>query len=510
MSPTFALPILAFVAALLFTPMTSRLAHIKGWVDVPGLRKIHSFPVAYLGGAAVMAALVTALTVGLCLPSTAELLTSGDRRLVAIIVGTLVMFATGVVDDVKDLAATKKLALQMLAALIVVSSGAIIDGINLAEGFRIEFGVFGYLITLLWIVGVTNAVNIIDGLDGLASGLSIVASAAIAWTAIATGHSAAGAVAITLMGAVLGFIPYNLHPARVFLGDAGSLSIGFLLASMAALTATGAPTLLGFGVPLVALGIPILDTAFAMTRRLIERRSMMSPDRNHLHHRLLTMGYGQPATVVALCSVTTFACLVAAVGSLAAHWSGVAAISGSLLCYIALFRIAGAVRIRESLFAVARVATKAKVATEDQQAIDHLQLQLGEADDVHQWWLALEQAAAQLSLTGLELRVRDQVGTSKGLEWIARSIQLGNATDDRRTLVFEVPIPNGSDDAITTLRILSVSADPVDVVARRLGAFARFVATSSHTSISLGESDRASLPYERHQGAMDVEALAAQ
>ncbi|MEC7233124.1 MAG: MraY family glycosyltransferase, partial [Planctomycetota bacterium] len=268
MSPFIAIPIVACVAALLLTPVMSRLALSKGWVDQPDVRKVHRAPVAYLGGAAVMGALLLGFSAFYWLPTVdSSIRESIDLRLMAIVAGCAVMFVVGLLDDIHDLRAIRKLMAQLVAAGLVVAAGVQIDGFPLTESIRLEFGIFGALITIFWIVGVTNAINIIDGLDGLASGISVVASGAISWTAFQSGNDAAGILMLTLMGAILGFLPYNLHPAKVFLGDAGSLTIGFALASTSALTATKAPTAVGLVVPLVSLGIPILDTLFAMVHR---------------------------------------------------------------------------------------------------------------------------------------------------------------------------------------------------------------------------------------------------
>ena len=194
MYPFTAIPIVSCVAALLLTPVMSRLALSKGWVDEPDVRKIHRAPVAYLGGAAVMGALVVGFSALFWLPSVDNSIRESlGLRLIAITGGCGVMFVVGLCDDIHDLKATRKLLAQVVAAALVVASGVQIDGLPLTENFRLEFGFFGALITIFWIVGVTNAINIIDGLDGLASGISIVASGAISWTAFQSGNDAAGA-----------------------------------------------------------------------------------------------------------------------------------------------------------------------------------------------------------------------------------------------------------------------------------------------------------------------------
>ena len=289
------------IAALILTPCAIRVAHTLGWVDQPGLRKVHQRPVAYLGGGAVFGALLIGFAaLWFSVRDPQQPWSLFDPRMLAILAGAGIMLLTGLVDDTRGLSPPVKLACQLVAATAVVAMGVSIGGLQLTQSFRIEFGIFGVLLTIFWIVGVTNAVNIIDGLDGLATGLGAVASAAIGWTALHCGNYPAALLMAALLGALLGFMPFNFHPAKVFLGDAGSLSVGFILASTSVYVAMDAQTLVGLGIPVVALGIPVLDTLFSIIRRALERRSILSADRNHLHHRLIDRGHSQIRTMLAL------------------------------------------------------------------------------------------------------------------------------------------------------------------------------------------------------------------
>lgn len=404
MYPFIAIPIVSCVAALLLTPVMSRLALSKGWVDEPDVRKIHRAPVAYLGGAAVMGALVVGFSALFWLPSVDNSIRESlGLRLTAITGGCGVMFVVGLCDDIHDLKATRKLLAQVVAAALVVASGVQIDGLPLTENFRLEFGFFGALITIFWIVGVTNAINIIDGLDGLASGISIVASGAISWTAFQSGNDAAGILMLTLMGAILGFLPYNLHPAKVFLGDAGSLTIGFALGSTSALTATKASTAVGLLVPLVGLGIPILDTLFAMVRRTIERRSILSADKSHLHHRLMALGFGQPKTVLLLCTIAALGVIATTAAAPRDNLTRVGIAAAALLAYILVFRVTGAIRFRESLAAVGGIAQNARVVADERQIVDAASLGLRSARTPEEWWSAVSRAAHDLGFDLIEM-----------------------------------------------------------------------------------------------------------
>lgn len=434
MSPFIAIPLVACVAALLLTPMTSRLALTKGWVDKPDARKVHRTPVAYLGGAAVMGALLVGFSAFYWLPTVDSAIRETiDLRLMAIVAGAALMFVVGLLDDIHDLKATRKLLAQLVAAGLVVAAGVQIDGFPLTESIRLEFGIFGALITIFWIVGVTNAINIIDGLDGLASGISIVACGAISWTAFQSGNQAAGILMLTLMGAILGFLPYNLHPAKVFLGDAGSLTIGFTLASTSALTATKASTAVGLLVPLVGLGIPILDTLFAMVRRTIERRSMLSADRSHLHHRLMALGFGQPKTVLLLCTIAALGVVATTATAPGDNLARIGIATAALLAYTLVFRLTGAIRFRESLAAVGGMAQNARLAADERQIVDAASLALGTARTPDEWWSALVTAAHDLDFDLLEMESRALFGDGHPIRRSTGHRAAGEADDASAT-----------------------------------------------------------------------------
>lgn len=486
MSPNLTVLLISCVAALLLTPVTSRLALLKGWVDAPGLRKVHKAPVAYLGGAAVMGALLVGLSTLFWLPSAEPFRESFDIRLFAIVMGAVLMFVVGIADDVNDIKATKKLFAQMLAASLVCASGVMITGIPLTETISIEFGIFSFLITILWIVGITNAINIIDGLDGLASGISVVACGAIAWTAFAQGHDATGIVVLALMGSILGFLPYNIHPARVFLGDAGSLTIGFLLASTSALTATKAPTLIGLSIPLVALGIPILDTLFAMVRRAVARRSMMSADQNHLHHRLMALGYGQPKTVGILCSVAALAVVASILAAPTSHLTRLGILAAAFVSYAIIFRVTGAIRWRESFSAVGTLARHVRVSSDESRVVDEAALQLEKATTSEEWWTAVTLAGEGLSFEHMALEVPIGDGRCDQLQWSAHTTGVprllraegDNApgpTNAEDLMEFVIPCRMRAADATHPLRLSIARAESLEAAGRRAQALCRMI-----------------------------------
>lgn len=286
-------PIFAFVLSLLVTPWVIRLAQRLGAVDQPDQRKVHCQPMPRLGGLAVY--LGFAVTVLITQPLTLPL--------AGLLLGASLIVLLGVWDDVRGLSPWVKLAGQLLAAGSLIPFGIHVEFLTNPLGGIIYLGVLGVPLTVFWVVAVTNAVNLIDGLDGLAAGTALIASLTLAAVAFTLGNTAVVAVTLILAGAILGFLRYNFHPARVFLGDTGSMFLGFALGALAVMGLSKGATALSVLIPIVILGIPLTDTAFAVWRRFRNRKPIFGPDRGHLHHRLLGLGLTHRGAVLALYGV---------------------------------------------------------------------------------------------------------------------------------------------------------------------------------------------------------------
>ena len=305
--------------ALFLTPVIGRGSTLLGLVDAPGGRKVHAQSVPRLGGLAV----VTAASLSIVLVHT---FVSAPGRpiwpsLQPLVVGGSLIFLAGLVDDVRGLGPAAKLAIEFLAAGVVMSSGLLIERVTLL-GATWTLGWLAFPITATWLVGLTNAFNLIDGVDGLAPGVAALAGAACGAILIVRGHTPEAMLLAALVGAMLGFLVYNFAPASIFLGDSGSLVAGFLLASTAIAGWQKGATALASAVPLLIFALPIVDAALALTRRALARpsdgrsiRSIMrhiaQPDREHIHHRLLALGWSVPRTVLILYGVTAVLSILA-------------------------------------------------------------------------------------------------------------------------------------------------------------------------------------------------------
>ncbi len=287
--------LVAAVVALIATPVVRSLAFKIGAVDVPrDSRRMHEHPIPRMGGLAIFFGFI--LSVLLFLPLTTQLR--------GMLLGAVVIVILGIFDDIYALSAKLKFAVQIGAALIAVLMGNQIDYLSNPNIFSSDpywhLGVLSIPISVLWIVAITNAVNLIDGLDGLACGVSTISSMTMLVIALTVAEAQVAILMAALAGACIGFLPYNLNPAKIFMGDTGSTFLGFVLATVSIQGLFKSYAIISFAVPFLVLGLPIFDTCFAILRRLARGQSPMAPDRGHIHHRLIDMGFTQKQAVAVL------------------------------------------------------------------------------------------------------------------------------------------------------------------------------------------------------------------
>lgn len=289
--------LVAFLLSLAFTPVAIKIAPLIGAVDIPkDNRRMHTKPMPRFGGMAIYIGTIVAML--LFMPI--------DAKLLGIIGGGTLIFIVGIVDDLYGMPAKVKLLCQIVCALILFQFSVRISGIANPFGpHYVEFPwAISLLITVIWIVGITNTVNLIDGLDGLAGGVAFIASICIAYTAYVSGYQEVSIAMLAIAGGALGFLPFNFNPAKIFMGDGGSLFLGFMLAGLSVMTPVKGATMLAMVVPVLVLALPIFDTAFAILRRLVNKRPIMEADKGHLHHRIMAVGLGQKRTVLTLYGIS--------------------------------------------------------------------------------------------------------------------------------------------------------------------------------------------------------------
>lgn len=289
----------ALIISFALTPLVMRLANKIGAIDVPkDGRRMHNKPIPRLGGLAIFIGCVVSILLF------AEL----TQQLIGILLGAAIIVAVGIVDDVHPLGAGIKLIMQILSALVAVFSGVLIQTIANPLPFfgeYLNFGIWAVPITVIWIVAVTNSVNLIDGLDGLADGVSTIGALTMLIIALLMGDIPMAIICGAMVGACVGFIPFNRNPAKIFMGDTGSTFLGYMLATVSVIGLFKLYAVISFVVPFIILGFPIFDTCSAFTRRILKGQNPMKPDRSHTHHKLIDMGMNQKQAVATLYMVAT-------------------------------------------------------------------------------------------------------------------------------------------------------------------------------------------------------------
>ena len=298
----------AFIVSFLMCPMVKSFAYKIGAIDVPkDNRRMHKKPVPRLGGLAIFLGFIVSML----------LFVKIDHQMQGILLGASIIVVLGVVDDMSPLRAYFKFCVQIFAALVAVFHGVVIQTLSnpnvFAESPYWDLGWLAVPITVLWIVGITNAVNLIDGLDGLACGVSTISAISMLVIALLVSEGDVALVMASLVGACLGFLPFNKNPAKMFMGDTGSTFLGYILATISIQGLFKYYAIVSFAVPFLILGLPMFDTLFAIIRRLAHGQNPMAPDRGHIHHRLIDMGLNQKQAVAALYVISSILGLSAVV-----------------------------------------------------------------------------------------------------------------------------------------------------------------------------------------------------
>lgn len=293
--------VIAFVISCattaLITPLIMKLAVKLDAVDRPDhWRRIHHAVTPSMGGLGIFIGVVAGFLY--LMPS--------HEHLTAIVIGALIMVLTGFLDDIYEFRAIYKLIGQVSAGLVVVSSGLVIEKITLPVFGLIYLDYTGALLTVFWIVAVSNAINLIDGLDGLAAGVSVISLSSLLIMAILDYRLAVVYLAVILIGSSIGFLFHNFHPAKIFMGDTGSLFLGYSIAILSILGLFKNVALLSFIIPIIVIAVPVFDTVYAMIRRYANNQSIATADREHLHYQLIKMGYSHRETVLIIYAFSVF------------------------------------------------------------------------------------------------------------------------------------------------------------------------------------------------------------
>ncbi|MDH5717013.1 MAG: undecaprenyl/decaprenyl-phosphate alpha-N-acetylglucosaminyl 1-phosphate transferase [Spirochaetia bacterium] len=299
--------ILSLIVSIILIPICKKTAFKFNVLDIPDKRKIHKEPVPYFGGIAIFFSFL--LSMGFIFFFSSNLL---NEQFTTIVIGVSLIFIVGLLDDIKSIRARHKFIGQLIVSIYVVYNGIFIKEItNPIGGGSIDLGILGPIISVFWIVSLTNAMNLIDGLDGLAAGVSSIAIIFMTGFSIYSGNFVFAVLMVSFLGGLLGFLVFNFPPAKIFMGDAGSLTIGFFLSIMCLMTDGKSPYAITILIPFMLLIIPIIDTLLAIIRRTKNKKNIFSADKEHIHHRILELSKSYRKTLYIIYIINFFFGLIA-------------------------------------------------------------------------------------------------------------------------------------------------------------------------------------------------------
>lgn len=333
--------LITFLLSLLVVPLVRRFCIKKGYVDLPNKRKVHKKPTPRLGGVAIWICTLLGFAIVLIINTDYPY----SNGLSGIFAGGSLLFFLGLIDDLYELTPNFKLLLQIVAASLAFFLGVRIEILSNPFGDPITLGLLSYPLTIIWLVGITNAINFIDGLDGLAGGVITIIAITLGLVAIASNQPASALIAILLAGSIMGFLVFNFYPAKIFMGDSGSLFSGFVLAG---LSVTGVVKSIAVSVllPVLIFTVPIIDMSFSVFRRLLKGNNPMNADKEHLHHKLMKYGFSQNRTISVLYGLCVLGGAIATF-MVDAHWTYLVLIMFVVVFMFSFSRLAKFRRYRE-------------------------------------------------------------------------------------------------------------------------------------------------------------------
>lgn len=470
--------------ALIITPVIIWGARRVNIVDIPVTRSLHLKPIPHVGGISIFISMMCLTALVLFLPNAI-----GDAfgeilpEVVVLLLAAAFMFAVGLIDDIINLRARIKLLGQLAAAIAVCSIGIRIETVAVADWFTLDFGWFSWPLTILWIVSISNAVNLSDGMDGLAAGISAVACGVIAVLAIQSGQLVMAVLMLALLGSLTGFLFFNFNPAKIFMGDCGSLFLGFTISASSVMCSTKSHTLVGLALPALALGIPIFDTLFSMLRRFLERRSLFAPDRKHFHHRLLDLGFTQRHAVLLAYAITLLAAGLGTLMVVTESTNSPMLFICIVLLLLLVFRAVGSVRLRETISGLQKRYAVDRQIRAEVQSFEDIQLCFRRIQTLGDWWKVVCEAAEQLGLMRLKLRLKNGDNTYSVLTWHKDGNGAGALGEESMTIsTYDIESESGLDAEI------GVNANgSLESAGRRVALFSRLL--DEHRVIDLSEDE---------------------
>lgn len=376
------------LVAMILVPIVSRLAKWRCLVDSPGPRKVHKIPIPRIGGIAFVVSTLALVAPLLYISNPiGQSFRESHSQLIALMIGASFIFVVGLVDDLRSVRGYIKLLCLIVASLAICASGATLRSISVGTLFEFQTGYAAWPLTVIWIVMITVCMSVIDGLDGLAGGIAVIVCGTIALLALWSGQTAMAALMVALLGSVTGFLFFNFYPAKIFMGDCGSMFLGFMIGAGSIVCQMKTSAFVGLAIPFLVMALPIFDVGFVVVfRRILYRRSIFAPDRNHLHHRLLDIGLHHRTVVMVIYAVTAIS---ASIGVFAlttdGQWS-VGLLAGALALLFSAFACLHGKRCRKLLDGVKRNWAFAREVRAEKRSFENAQTKMCETNSFDTWW----------------------------------------------------------------------------------------------------------------------------
>jgi len=475
------------VVAIIFTPIVIKLASRFNVVDCPGARAVHTRPIPRIGGVAVFLSAMLPIVLILFLNNViGDAFRNMKLQLLTLFCSSIFIFFIGLADDLKGLPARFKLLAELLAAGSLCVMGVRISSVAITEQWTLNFGWLSYPITIIWIVGITNAVNLSDGLDGLAAGISAITCGVIAVLAVHSGSMVMPLFMLALLGSLTGFIFFNFNPAKIFMGDCGSLFLGFTIASSSVLCSTKSSALVGLAMPVLALGIPIFDTFFSILRRFLERRSIFAADRSHFHHRLVDLGLKQRHVVIIIYIITLFFAGLGMFMMVTRDINSLVIFLCILLLLLLLFRVVGSVRLRETIAGLQRKYKITHQVKEEKKNFEDAELYFRRVATFNEWWQAVSTASEVMDFLNLSLPLTNRDGSNRILTWCQE--KPSSEYNNYEIMEVNVPVRDRRAGFGLNLKIKVCRNGSLESAGRRIALFTRLI--EEHGIVSLSENGR--------------------
>jgi exopolysaccharide biosynthesis WecB/TagA/CpsF family protein len=460
------------LTAIFLVPIVSRLAKKLSLVDKPDSRKVHHTPIPRVGGVVFVITTLVFIIPGFFLDNyIGESFRESQTQYIVLLAAACFIFIVGFLDDIHSLPGFVKLLSLIAASVAICASSVTLQTISIGQ-WEINTGLMSWPLSILWIVVITVGMNFIDGLDGLAAGIAAFVCGTIFIIALLSGQAAMSLLMLVLVGSVTGFLFFNFYPAKIFMGDCGSMFLGFMIGAGSLVCQAKTATFVGLAIPILVLGIPLFDAAFTMVRRaILYRRSVFSSEMGHIHHYLLDMGLPQLTAVIIIYALT---CISACIGLLMLTTSGgwsVLLFAGGLILIFVAFIYLGAARVRETIAALKRNKSISHKIKADQICFENVQLRMRHNVTFNDWWESVCIMAKQMRFNGMEFYLSKDGCSEKKCSW--ESEENNNQSD----LQSDFTLPAGYKDSNISahIKLRTSRKDLLEITCRRVALIGRLV-----------------------------------